>query len=147
MKPPHRQVGLILVVVLGGFLGAACRGLVSTGLQGEVGGWPLATLLVNLAGAFGLGVLLEALAAAGPEGPRRRLLRLGLGTGFFGGFTTYSGFALDLVQLAASGRVPVLVGYVLVTLGLGLLSAHLGAVTGARWGRRRHPGDLLRGER
>jgi fluoride exporter len=61
-------------------------------LGSEVGGseLPLATLLINLAGAFLLGVLLERLGRARGEPQRRRLVRLLAGTGFLGGFTTYS---------------------------------------------------------
>jgi len=57
--------------------------------------------LINVVGAFLLGVLLERLRRARGEPERRRLVRLFSGTGFLGCFTTYSALA---VTLSNSGR-------------------------------------------
>ncbi|WP_193609446.1 CrcB family protein [Nocardioides lijunqiniae] len=79
-----------LLVALGGGVGAALRFLVGRRLDREL---PLGTLLVNVAGSLLLGVL-SGLALDGDA------LAL-LGTGFCGGLTTYSAFA---VQTHALGR-------------------------------------------
>ncbi|WP_312875763.1 CrcB family protein [Arthrobacter terrae] len=70
------------------------------------GGWPLTTLLVRLAGAFLLGLLLESLVRRGIDAGKLRILRLLVGTGFMGAFTTNSSLAVDVTMLlavAASG--------------------------------------------
>lgn len=59
--------------------------------------FPLAIFIANILGAFALGFLLESLAAS--DRPR---LRLFLGTGLLGGFTTYSALATDTALLTGS---------------------------------------------
>lgn len=93
---------------------------------------PWATLIVNVAGAFLLGLLLEALLHAGAETSRIRLARLALGTGVLGGFTTYSALALELHELLADGRFATAVGYGLGSVSAGLLACVLGIVAGSR---------------
>ena len=95
-------------------------------------GWPLPTLLINLSGAFALGALLESLARRGPDAGVRRLVRLGLGTGFLGAFTTYSALALEATSLLLAGRVLEGAGYLAATV-LGGAAATLAGVAGAAW--------------
>jgi CrcB protein len=64
-RPAHHQPLLVLAVAGGGLLGAPARYAVGRWLPTPAHGWPTATLLVNLAGAFLLGLLLEALACCG----------------------------------------------------------------------------------
>lgn len=90
---PH--LGLVL---LGGMAGTAAREALSLALPG-IGGLPTTILLINIVGAFLLGLLLESLLRSGPDDGARRTLRLLLGTGFCGGFTTYSAFAVDAIGL------------------------------------------------
>lgn len=104
---------------------------------------PWATLTVNVAGAFLLGLLLEALLRAGAETSRIRLTRLALGTGILGGFTTYSALALELHELLVDGRVASAVGYGLGSVSAGLLACVLGIVAGSRITR----GSAHRGDR
>lgn len=93
--PRPASVALVLV---GGTLGTAGREGLAL-LIPPSDGVPWAVLIANLAGAFALGVLLEALARRGADHGRRRILRLLLGTGFLGGFTTYSALATDTAAL------------------------------------------------
>src|SRR5215204_6706520 len=95
--PPRFSAGLLgpaylCTVWLGGAGGTAARYLlgseVARGSQ-----LPLVTFLINVVGAFLLGVLLERLGRDGGEPERRRYVRLFAGTGFLGGFTTYSALA------------------------------------------------------
>ena len=79
----------VLLVAAGGALGSLARAGVGVTLPHEPGSWGWATLLVNAVGA----ALLMALLARRP-GDR---VRLALGTGALGGFTTFSGFAVDAV--------------------------------------------------
>ncbi|GAB4086901.1 CrcB family protein [Myceligenerans cantabricum] len=135
-RPAHRRPALIGLVALGGGLGSAARYGVEALLpaDGATGGWPLATLAVNLLGAFALGLGLEALARLGRETPLRRNVRLAGGTGFLGGFTTYSALALETERLLAGGQAGVAVAYVLVTLALGATCCLAGVVLGDRAG-------------
>jgi CrcB protein len=95
--------------------GALARFGLSTVLPSP-GGWPLPTLIINLAGAFLLGVLLEALVRRGPDTGRLRVIRLLAGTGFMGAFTTYSTLALETNTLLGAGRTTDALIYVAATL-------------------------------
>jgi CrcB protein len=96
---------------------------------------PLTTLMINLVGAFLLGVLLERVGRATAEPERRRLVRLFAGTGFLGGFTTYSALATEVVQLGQAGLAAQAVAYALGTVLLGAVASLAGILAGARLGR------------
>ncbi|MEN0128733.1 MAG: CrcB family protein [Brevundimonas sp.] len=132
---PHLNPALVAIVALGGAAGSAARYGVSHALPAQHG-FPVGTFVENLVGAFLLGVLLEALARAGAENRTRRALRLGLGTGVLGGFTTYSALALEVERLWSAGDVGMAMGYGLASVVLGTATATLGIVVGARAGRR-----------
>ena len=70
--------------------------------------------------------------ARGPDAGARQLLRLGLGTGVMGGYTTYSTFALETVRLVEAGAVFSGLGYALGTVLLGLSAAMAGGRLAAR---------------
>jgi CrcB protein len=90
----------LLWIALGGALGTAARYLIGLWTTAQFGpGFPLGTVLVNLAGCFGIAVLMPiALAMAWPE-----TLRLALTVGFLGGFTTYSSFNYETTRLLEAG--------------------------------------------
>ena len=128
MRPDPR---LLAVVALGGTVGTALRyGLGRLLPPGD--GVPWATLLENVVGGFLLGMLLEALVRAGREDARRRFLRLGLGTGLLGGFTTFSALALETRNLLAAGDVLLGVGYPVGSVVLGVVAATAGVTLAAR---------------
>lgn len=129
-RPPHRDPALVLLVAAGGAVGALARFALAEALPPR-GGWPVATLLANLTGAFLLGALLEAVARRGPETPRLRALRLTCGTGVLGGYTTVSALALDAERLVADGAVGTAVAYA----GLSVLGGVLAALAGIRLAR------------
>jgi fluoride exporter len=96
-------------------------------------GVPVATIAINVIGAFALGALLALLSRGGPDSGRRRTVRLLLGTGVLGGFTTFSSLAVDTAVLLDAHRAAEAVAY-----GLGsVLAGVLAATLGARLGRRR----------
>lgn len=133
-RPLHLRPSAILVVAGGGAVGTAARYSVSL-LLPPLGALPVATMIVNVVGAFLLGLLLEALARRGPDLGGRRTLRLLLGTGVLGGFTTYSTFSLDTVELLGAGRFAESALTAGGTLALGTAAAVLGiAVAGRRRG-------------
>jgi CrcB protein len=114
-----RTLGL---VALGGTGGTALRCLITAAVPST--GFPLATFGINLAGAFTLGVLLEVLGRR--PSPRAAALRLLLGTGVLGGFTTYSSLAVDTASLTGMGAAGTAALYSLGTLVLGVAAAALG---------------------
>ena len=82
-----------LIVFIGGGIGAALRHAVNKGALFLLGpSFPFGTLFVNVLGSFLMGVVVFDLLARG-EGDQP--LRLFLGTGILGGFTTFSAFSLD----------------------------------------------------
>lgn len=126
----HLRPGLILLVVLGGTAGTAAREALSLALP-PVGGIPVAILGINLLGAFLLGFLLDALARRGPDAGGRRGLRLLLGTGFLGGFTTYSALAADSALLLSATAVGPGLVYALGTVVVGALATWCGVAAAA----------------
>lgn len=140
-RPLHARPDALAAVALGGVSGSTLRYLVSLALPHAPQQWPAATLIVNLVGAFCLGLLLSWLVELGPDAGRRRLLRLCLGTGLLGSFTTYSTLALDVVHLLESGEAGLAGGYAAASVLLGLLAAALGALLGARAARLPRAGE------
>lgn len=119
--------------------GATLAAVAAGGVVGSLGRWGVglasggshwATLLVNVTGAFAMGLLVAWLAA----GPQHPLARPFLTVGLLGGWTTYSSFALDAHALGGDG-LGGLLGYVAATLVLGVGAAVVGLVAGDRlWG-------------
>jgi fluoride exporter len=97
---------------------------------------PLATLGINVVGAFLLGVLLERLAHHGRDDAPRRRVRLGIGTGGLGGFTTYSALATETVTLGAA-HPGLAIAYALGTVVIGA-AASIAGIAVARTLNRRH---------
>ncbi|WP_028045579.1 CrcB family protein [Cellulomonas sp. URHE0023] len=133
-RPPHHDPRLIAVVALGGAVGTTARWAVTHAIGSSANGFPTATLVENVVGSFLLGALLEALLRRGAESRRGRVLRLGLGTGLLGGFTTFSALALELERLLAAGQVTTALVYAAASLVLGILGCVAGIALAARRG-------------
>ena len=90
----------LLLVMLGAAVGAPSRWLLDQAIQTRrESAFPLGTWTINVTGSLLLGVILGA-AAFGPGSPELVALA---GTGFCGGFTTYSTFGFETVRLAEDG--------------------------------------------
>jgi len=83
--------------------------------------------VINISGAFLLGWLLAAFATAGPENDQRMAIRLFVGTGVLGGYTTYSMFAVNEDGLIDSGQFSGSLIYGPPTIALGVVAASAGA--------------------
>lgn len=117
----------LLLVLAGGTIGTAAR--LALGMLLPDRGFPWAILLANVAGALLIGVVAARL-------PGSTDLRVFLGTGLLGGFTTYSAFMTGTWSLAADA--PLVAGaYAIGSLVLGLAAA----ACGLRLGRRRRPAE------
>jgi fluoride exporter len=96
---------MYLWVALGGALGSVARYAVSLGAVRFLGaGFPWGTLLVNVAGSFAIGLLAALVTADGRPalgGDARAFVMIGI----LGGFTTFSSFSLETLNLARSGAL------------------------------------------
>jgi CrcB protein len=113
-----------ILVAIGGLLGALCRFAASLYAKKiSRSAFPIATLFVNLLGAF----LLGWISGKTPQ-PWISLL---FGTGFLGAFTTFSTFKLESVQLFQHQNRTLGFAYLGVTYVLGILLAYIGIKLGS----------------
>ncbi len=110
------MIQTLFQVAIGGALGSAARYLVNVTAMRLLGpGFPWATVAVNVAGSFLMGVLVVSLA-------HRDAMRLApfLMTGVLGGFTTFSAFSLDTLTLWERGQTGTAAAYVLGSVAVSL---------------------------
>jgi fluoride exporter len=113
--------GAWAAVALGGALGATARYATTLMLTPAAGGFPIATLAVNVLGGFLIGIGVRLLS---PDADHA--VRLALTTGFCGGFTTFSAFGLETVTMLQQGRAGRALLYVTLSLVLGVGATALG---------------------
>ena len=119
----------ILAIALGGALGSVLRFLASTWAHNRLGDdFPYGTLLVNMVGSLLMGLLYTLLAERSALDP---IWRAGLLVGVLGGFTTFSAFSMDTVNLIAGGEFPKALVNIALNVGLCLTATWVGIV-GAR---------------
>ena len=117
-------VSQVALVALGGGCGAVLRFLLGAPVAAAFGrAFPFATLSVNVIGALAIGVLYVALDERLPHAQGWRLLLM---TGLLGGFTTFSAFSLETLQLIEAGELARALLYVAASVGLCLLSCWAG---------------------
>jgi len=109
----------IIIVGIGGFLGSVSRYLFGGLVQGmfHTYRFPYGTLSVNVIGCFFIGLLYGLGETKGFLSPEVRLL---LGTGFLGGFTTFSTFGYETLALTRFGEPVSALTNILLHLFLGL---------------------------
>jgi|TARA_B100000315_G_scaffold248328_1_gene278082 CrcB protein len=112
-------------VAFGGAIGAICRYALSV-LLVSAGRFPWATLGINIAGSFLIGVCWGAWFN---ESWFQAWGRLFLVVGVLGGFTTFSAFSLETVALVEGGRPITAAVYVLASVVLCVIAAWLGQKT------------------
>lgn len=120
---------MVAAVAIGGAAGASIRAAGVAAFPTAAGGFPWATLVENVTGAFLLGALLTVLQHHRPASRYGRAL---LGTGLLGAYTTFSTFAVELSLLLAARSWAVAGLYATATVVVGLAAAFLGASAG-RW--------------
>lgn len=140
MSPVRLSVtpGSVVLVAAGGFAGTLARFAVGIVLPSHER-WPIATLAVNVTGAFILGLLSQWLNLQDTQTRVMRWWRLGFGTGLLGSFTTFSTLAVGIERLVADGLWLVAASYAVLSLALGLAAAVAGIAAASRW-TSREPG-------
>lgn len=116
---------VFLAAALGGALGATGRWAVGTLWTITPGAWPWSTLIVNVTGAFLIGLVARRTVVAS-------LKWAFVVTGVLGGFTTFSAFAIELNGMVEADRTQLAVAYGAITLFAGVgaaLLAQLGRPT------------------
>ena len=115
---------LYLIVFLGAGIGGALRHGVNVGAARLLGfGFPLGTLIVNVVGSFGMG-LLAGYFAFRPGIDQH--MRLFLTTGILGGFTTFSAFSLDVALLIERHAYAMAAAYVAGSIAAAIAALFFG---------------------
>jgi CrcB protein len=116
----------IFLVMSGGAIGAGLRYGMTRALPVSPGGWPWPTFAANLFGGLAMGVL-AAWVLRGDNSAES--LRLFVGVGVLGGFTTFSAFSLEMAQMVQRGETGMAAAYAIasVLLALGALLAGMTA--------------------
>ncbi|MDR1879471.1 MAG: fluoride efflux transporter CrcB [Tannerellaceae bacterium] len=118
------MIKALILVGLGGGVGSILRYLASTVVTKYVHTlFPLGTFLVNISGCLLIGLLSAFLTRQPVDGPDLRLLFL---TGFCGGYTTFSTFSAENIQLFQSGHAWIAVWYTAASVLAGLLAVWVG---------------------
>ncbi|MGX5847939.1 fluoride efflux transporter CrcB [Mesorhizobium sp. PL10] len=113
----------LLLVVVGGGIGAGIRHLTNIGAMRLVGpNYPWGTMVINVVGSFAMGLFIATLMRRGGSNE----LRLFVATGIFGGFTTFSAFSLDFATLWERGATLPALGYALASVVGAIIALFLG---------------------
>lgn len=127
-----RSWDLLAAIALGGVAGAEARYGIDAALPHGPAGFPWSTVVINASGCLLIGVLMVLiLELTSPH----RLLRPFLGVGVLGGYTTYSTFAVDVLQLVRTHRAAVALGYLVVTVVACLVAVFVATVAARAIGR------------
>jgi CrcB protein len=139
--PPRRprswDPAVLAMIAAGGVLGAEARYGMSVLIPYQPGQWPWAIWLVNISGCFLIGVLMVIMTELSSP---HRLVRPFLGVGVLGGYTTFSTYAVEVLQLHDAGRTAEALGYLAVTPVVAVVACAAGtAATRILWRRFPRP--------
>lgn len=112
----------LLLIATAGALGAVARYGLSGWIQNRAAFFPWGTLVVNVLGSFLLGFAFRYLEATTLPAEWRQAATIG----FLGAFTTFSTFSYEAVAMALDGDWAAAAGYVLASVGLGLIAVMFG---------------------
>lgn len=114
---------LYLYLIAGGAVGVVARHQLWTWLTPARGGsYPLPTLLINVSGSLLLGFLMRYLATSSASKESRAMLI----TGLCGGFTTFSTFSYETVELLTNGRIGAAATYTGISVVASVVACYAG---------------------
>jgi len=119
----------LLMIALGGALGAISRyGLSQLAINLFGKGFPFGTLIANFVGSLLMGLLFSLIETESlmPQ------VKIALGIGFLGAFTTFSTFSLDTVLMIQAGDIQKALLNILFNLGLCLMAVFIGLWLGSK---------------
>jgi fluoride exporter len=114
---------IYLLIAVGGAIGSLLRYVIGRAVQGmSASGFPIGTMVVNIAGCFLIGILLRQFLNLQVSAELRAFLIVG----FCGGFTTFSTFSGETVGLIEGGEYARAATYVILSVALCLASTFAG---------------------
>ncbi|OFX49888.1 MAG: hypothetical protein A2046_16240 [Bacteroidetes bacterium GWA2_30_7] len=114
---------LIIAIGAGSFIGGVLRYLISQFIQAKFfSTFPIGTLSVNIIGCFVIGLIY----GISDRGNMTQDWRLFLATGLMGGFTTFSAFSIETVNMLRDGQLWYVTTYICSSIVLGLLATFIG---------------------
>ena len=121
----------LLLVFVGGGLGSMARYMVGVAALRTFGpNWPYGTFAVNVIGGFIMGCLVGFLAHRDLSDPER--LRIFIGVGILGGFTTFSSFSLDAAAMIERKDYGLAAGYIALSVALSIGALFAGLIASRR---------------
>ncbi len=114
----------VLWVAIGGAVGSVLRYWVSDPINQRAAPW--GTVLVNVLGTFALGIVVGWFGSRTSDS----MMRVALSVGLLGGFTTFSSWAAETMDLLSAGRIATAVANIAVSMGVALLAASAGLAVG-----------------
>jgi CrcB protein len=133
----HPSRAVLLLVAIGGAIGALARYGLTRVIHVPTNGFPRATFVTNLSGAFALGVLLTVIHERRLAARYSRPL---IAIGFLGAYTTFSTMAVETVTLIKDGHAGVGFAYLFLSIALGLAVCALGVILARAVARTRAAG-------
>ena len=112
-----------LFVGIGGFIGSVMRYLIGLVPIKDSGGFPVKTFIINILGAFLIGVIVSLAARNKDIDPKIVLM---LKVGVCGGFTTFSTFAYEMSGLLSGHNIFTGIVYAALSIILGIIAVYLG---------------------
>jgi fluoride exporter len=121
----------MLLVAVGGFFGAIARYLVDFWVVSRgIARVPFGTLLVNVSGSLGLGLLVGVMGSGG--GPEWVMTLVG--AGFLAAYTTFSTWMFETARLIQRKAVRAAIAHLVLTVGAGIAAAAAGLLVGIGFG-------------
>jgi CrcB protein len=121
-------VPIVFGVALGGALGASARYGVDRLIEQRTSSvFPWSTFTINITGCFVIGLLTAALV------DRQHLpawIRVGLVVGVVGGYTTFSTFAQEALEVGEVHHVAIAFAYIVASVAIGLAAVYAGTLAG-----------------
>jgi CrcB protein len=113
----------LFALIIGGFLGTISRYELGRVILPLSNGFPLGTMIINLLGCLFLGWFLTITLIRWNIRPE---IRLGIGTGFTGAFTTFSTFSIETITLIQKHHVELAIVYMVISIAGGIAFSAIG---------------------